>query len=103
MDYYHYSRYMEKIEMPRGGNAASFQKRVGIYFLFDAHYAASTLYVQVLRKQPKTVQIVGPQCQRSDVNHGEDNAIFNAYFFSCIRCMGADECANPLMLSLIHI
>ena len=51
----------------------------------------------MLRKHAHTVQNVGPQCQRSDVNHGEDNAIYNAFFFSCIRCTGADECANPLM------
>ena len=51
MDYYHYSRYVHRIEMPRRGDAAKFQKRAGIYFLFDAHYAPSKYYVQVLRKK----------------------------------------------------
>ena len=97
MDYYHYARYVDRIDMPRKGEAAGFQRRAGVYFVFDAHYAPSRHYVQVLRKYPHTVQNVGPQCQRSDVNRGEDNAIYNAFFFSCIRCTGADECANPLM------
>ena len=97
MDYYHYARYIDRAEMPRGGNAASFQRRSGVYFVFDSHYAPSRHYVQVLRKHPHTVQNVGPQCPRSDVNGGEDNAIYNAFYFSCIRCKGADECANPLM------
>ena len=63
----------------------------GVYFVFDAHYAPSRHYVQVLRKHPHTVQNVGPQCPRSDVNGGEDNAVYNAFYFSCIRCKGADE------------
>ncbi len=54
-------------------------------------------YVQVLLKHPKTVQNVGPQCKRSDVNKGEDNAVYKAYFHSCIHCTGTDDCANPLM------
>ena len=38
MDYYHYSRYVERVEMPRSGSAQSFQKQHGVYHLFDAHY-----------------------------------------------------------------
>ena len=64
---------------------------------FDSHYAMSRNYVQVLYRNPRTVQNVGSQCQRSDVNQGEDNAMYKAYFHSCIRCPGADECANPLL------
>ena len=97
MDYYHYSRYVERVEKPRRGNAAGFHKRRGVYHLFDSHYAMSRNYVQVLYRNPRTVQNVGSQCQRSDVNQGEDNAMYKAYFHSCIRCPGADECANPLL------
>ena len=38
MDYYHYSRYVERVEMPRSGSALSFQKHHGVYYLFDTHY-----------------------------------------------------------------
>ena len=30
MDYYHYSRYVERVEMPRSGSAQSFQKQHGV-------------------------------------------------------------------------
>ena len=101
IDYYHYSRYMERIEMPRSGSAQSFQKKHDAYYLFDAHYPLAKTYVQVLRKRhdllAKTVQNIGPQCKRSDVNSGEDNAVYKAYFHSCVHCPGTDQCANPLM------
>ena len=104
MDYYHYSRHVERVEMPRSGSAQSFQKHHGTYYLFDAHYPLAKTYVQVLQKRAKTVQNVGPQCKRSDVNGGEDNAVYKAYFHSCVHCPGAQQCASPLMyLSLIHI
>ena len=31
IDYYHYSRYVERVEMPRSGSAQSFQKQHGVY------------------------------------------------------------------------
>ena len=30
MDYYHYSRYVERVEMPRSGSALRFQKQHGV-------------------------------------------------------------------------
>ena len=89
MDYYHYSRYVERVEMPRSGSAQSFQKQHGVYYLFDTHYPLAKTYVQILLNQAKTVQNVGPQCKRSDVNGGEDNAAYKAYFHSCVHCPGA--------------
>ena len=62
LDYYHYSRHVERVELPRSGSAQSFQKSHGIYYLFDTHYPLAKTYVQILRKQAKTVQNVGPQC-----------------------------------------
>ena len=50
MDYYHYSRHVERVEMPRSGSAQSFQKNHGTYYLFDAHYPLAKTYVQVLQK-----------------------------------------------------
>ena len=97
MDYFHYARYIDRIELPRQGSGQSFQKRHGVYWLFDGHYAYAASHVQILRKQPRTVQNVGPQCKRSDVNSGEDNALYKAYFHTCVHCPGADECANPLV------
>ena len=88
MDYYHYARYIERVELPRVGNAHNFQRRHGTYFLFEAHYALAKNFVQVLRRKPKMVQNVGPMCRRSDVNGGE---------YSCAHCEGPDKCANPLM------
>ena len=97
VDYYHYARYFERIEQPRAGTAESFQKNHGRYFLFDSHYPLARTYVQVLRRRPKTVQNVGPQCQRFVVNNSEDNSAYKAFFHSCVRCPGAGECANPLI------
>ena len=97
IDYYHYSRYIARVEMPRSGSAQSFQKTHGAYYLFDAHYPLAKTFVQVLRRQALTVQNIGPQCKRSDVNSGEDNALYKAYFHSCVHCPGIDQCANPLM------
>ena len=97
MDYYHNARYIDKDEKPRKGDAKGFQRRVGVYYFFDKHYSMAKSYVQGLRKHPATVQNVGPQCKRSDVNGGEDNAVYKVYFHSCVRCPGADQCANPLM------
>ena len=97
VDYYHYARYFERIEQPRAGTAESFQKNHGRYFLFEAHYPLARTYVQVLRRKPKTVQNVGPQCQRSEVNNSEDNSAYKAFFHSCVRCPGAGQCANPLI------
>ena len=96
MDLYHYYRYIERMELPRKGTPESFQKQHGVYFLVDAHYPMSKNYVPVIRKTAHTVQIVGPQCLRADVNKGEDNARFKAFFFTPICCLGPDECANPL-------
>ena len=76
MDYYHYARYMQRVEMPRSGSAANFQRKHGAYFLFDTHYPLARSYVQILRKKPHTVQNVGPHCKRSEVNGGEDNAVY---------------------------
>ena len=79
MDYYHYARYIERVEMPRSGTAEAFQKKHGAYYLFDRHYPFAKGYVQILRRRAKTVQNVGPQCKRSDVNGGEDQAVYKAY------------------------
>ena len=65
MDYYHYARYVDRVEMPRAGSAQSFQKQNVVYYLFDARYPFATTYVQELRKEAKTVYNVGPQCKRS--------------------------------------
>ena len=97
MDYYHYARHIERVELPRTGNAHKFQRTHGSYFLFEAHYPLAKNFVQVLRRTPKMVQNVGPMCRRSDVNGGEDNALYKAYFFSCAHCEGPDQCASPLM------
>ena len=48
MDYYHYSRYVERVEMPRSGSAQSFQKQHGVYYLFDTHYPLAKTYVCLL-------------------------------------------------------
>jgi len=56
MDYYHYSRYVERVEMPRSGSAQSFQKHHGVYYLFDVHYPLAKTYVQILLK--KTMQAI---------------------------------------------
>ena len=86
MDYYHYARYIDKAELPRAGDADLFHSRVGVYHHFDSHYVLASTHVQVLRATPKTVQNVGPQCKRSSVNQGEDNALYKAYFHSCVHC-----------------
>ena len=63
----------------------------------DAHHPLAKNHVQILRKRARMVQNVGPQCKRSEVNGGEDMAVYKAFFHSCVRCPGAEQCANPLM------
>ena len=97
MDYYHCARFIERVEKLRKRTAQGFQQRYGVYYLFDGRYTLAKSEAQVLLKRPKTVQNTGPQRKRSDLNKGEDNAVYKAYFHSCIQCAGADDCANSLM------
>ena len=53
--------------------------------------------VQTLRSRRAVVRFVGPNCQRSNVNEGEENAQYKAFLFSTVRCTGCGECANPLL------
>lgn len=45
MDYYHYSRFVERVGTPRSGGAQSFQTHHGVYYLFVAHYKLAKTYV----------------------------------------------------------
>ena len=56
MDYYHYARYVERVEMPRSGSAQGFQKHHGVYYFFDAHYPLAKIYVQILLKNARTAE-----------------------------------------------
>ena len=49
----------------------------------------------VIRKQARMVRIVGPNCQRSDVNEGEDNAQFKAMLFTPWSCQ------NPMLCGCV--
>jgi len=89
--------FIESVEKPTKGTAQGVQQRHPVYYLFDHHYTLANRELQVLLKRPKTVQNIGPQRKRSDLNKGEDNAVYKAYFHSCIQCAGADDCANSLM------
>ena len=89
--------FIKSEEKPTKGTAQGVQQRHPVYYLFDHHYTLANREVQVLLKRPKTVQNIGPQRKRSDLNKGEDNAVYKAYFHSCIQCAGADDCASPLM------
>jgi hypothetical protein len=93
VDKYHDTRYIERVEMPRKGNARGFQKRFSVCHQFDKHYPMSKTYV----KHAHAVQNVGSQCARSDVNQGEEDAIYKSAFWTCVHCPGSDECANPLI------
>ena len=93
----HYAHFIESVEKPTKGTAQGVQQRHPVYYLFDHHYTLANRELQVLLKRPKTVQNIGPQRKRSDLNKGEDNAVYKAYFHSCIQCAGADDCANSLM------
>ncbi len=86
MDYYHDARYIERAELPRKGGPEAFLHKVGLYHHFVSHYALASTHVQVLRRSPKTVQNVGPQCKRSNANNGEDNAMYRAYYHSLVHC-----------------
>ena len=98
MQLYHYVRHVERCEIPRKGDLATFLARVGGIFLFDEHYKpVASSYVQILRPSARTVRVAGPQCVRKDVNEGEDNANYKSFFFSTFRCPGAGECSNPLL------
>lgn len=97
MQYYHYSRHVERLEIPYKGSMDNTYRRHDGIFFFEEHYKLSTTYVQILRRNARTVRVAGPQCVRRDVNEGEDNAIYKSCFFSTHRCSGVGECANPLV------
>ena len=97
MDMFHYARYIERTEIPSSGTAEAFHNRVGVFFLFDKHYPMSQQYVQTIRPQAKLPQNVGPHLIRSDVNNGEDNAMWKAFWHSPLQCPGRSECTNPLL------
>ena len=60
MDYYHYARFVERVELPRVGGADHVLKKYGVWHHFDRHYALASTHVQVLRRFARTVQNVGP-------------------------------------------
>ena len=97
MDLYHYTIFIERTPIPHREDVLALHASVGQFFIFDAHYCMSNHFVQTLRKQRMVVRFVGPNCQRSSVNEGEDNAQYKAFLFSTVRCTGCDECANPLL------
>ena len=97
MDMFHYARYIQRTEIPSSGTAKTFQNHFGVFFPFDAHYPVSKQYVQTLRTNALLPQNVGPNLIRSDVNGGEDNAMWKACWHSQLRCTGPTECTNPLL------
>ena len=95
MQLYHYVRHVERCaKPPLGADLAKFQSHTGRFFTFEEHYPVGDHYLQVVRKQARMVRIVGPNCQRSDVNEGEDNAQFKAMLFTPLRCSGRGCCAS---------
>ena len=40
-----------------------------------------------------------PNCERENVNEGEENALFKAFHCSLLRCPGVGQCADPLLCS----
>ena len=97
MPLYQYCRYMERVRKPTGvGSLAAFARRFGTFLLFDQHYELSTNYVQIRRKRPHRVRVVGPNCPRATVNNGEDSSLYNSLLFSTAHCCGEGDCRNPL-------
>ncbi|MDP7179354.1 MAG: hypothetical protein QF749_13805, partial [Verrucomicrobiota bacterium] len=96
IDLYWYARYIERVRRPSDHSAlATIRLRFGRVFLFDEHYDLSSHYMQIRRKRPHRVRIVGPNCPRVSVNDGEDNASYKSLFFSIVRCSGEGECCAP--------
>ncbi|MDA8609431.1 hypothetical protein N9L19_00790 [bacterium] len=79
------------------GDLRALHARVEQFFMFARHYSMSAHFVQTLRPGRTVVRFVGPTCQRSDVNGGEEDAQYKAFLFSTVRCTGCEECANPLL------
>ncbi len=101
MDLYSYAGYIERVRRPSASHVA-FRRRFGRVFLFVEHYDLSGHYMQVRRKRPHRVRIVGPNCPRISVNEGEDNALYKSLLFSLARCDGESECSSPLVFSALY-
>ena len=74
MDMYQYASCIERTPIPHRGDLRTLHARVGQFFVFDKHYSMSAHFVQTLRPRRTVVRFVGPSCQGSDVNEGEENA-----------------------------
>ena len=97
MDFYHYAKFIERTPIPHREDVLALHAQVGQFFVFEPHYCMSARFVQTLRSRRKVVRFIGPNCQRSNVNEGEENAQYKAFLFSTVRCTGCGECANPLL------
>ena len=98
MQLWQYARYIERHRRPRGGDAEALHRRVGELFLFATHYTpVQAHYVQVLRRIPHRVRVVGPNCSRTCVNQGEDNAQYKAVLFMPLHCPTPGACEDPLL------
>ena len=97
MDFYHYAKFIVRTPIPHREDVLALHAKVGQFFVFEPHYCMSARFVQTLHSRRKAVRFLGPNCQRSNVNEGEENAQYKAFLFSTVRCTGCGECANPLL------
>jgi hypothetical protein len=89
MDYYHYSRYVGREEMPRSGSAQRFQKNNCVYYSFDAHSPLARTYVQILLSTQR-------RCKASGHN-ANDQMLMAARTTPCIKhtCIRACTAREP--------
>jgi len=74
------------------------QRGLGPLVPFDHHYKLAANYAQRVQLRPTAItRYVGPNCERETVNEGEENAAYKAFHCSLLRCLGPEQCADPLM------
>ena len=98
MDLHTYAEHIQRRPKPLCGEDISklLSRQV---FAFDSHYKLAQGYMQVLLpgNQRGVARFIMANCERENVNEGEENAQFKAMHCTLLRCPGVGLCADPLM------
>ena len=98
MDLQTYAEYIQRRAKPVCGQDIAKVLRRQV-FAFDPHYKLAQGYMQVLMpgNQRGVARFNMANCEKENVNEGEENAQFKAMHCTLLRCPGVGLCADPLM------
>ena len=98
MDLQTYAEYIQRRAKPICGQdiAKTLKQQI---FAFDPHYKLAQGYMQVMMpgNRRSVARFNMANCEKDNVNEGEENAQFKAMHCTLLRCPGIGLCADPLM------